>query len=91
MSTEGGKSFEGLFIDLHIKGDLLTDFSSSLLQGMLVFAESTGLPVSMYFDEPGRWAYSLTDFKWPHELPLCIDIKVCVCLFVCVRVFVSVL
>lgn len=27
---------------------------SSLLQGLLVFAESTGLPISMYFDEPGR-------------------------------------
>uniref|UniRef100_A0A671V6N0 Cell cycle checkpoint control protein RAD9A n=1 Tax=Sparus aurata TaxID=8175 RepID=A0A671V6N0_SPAAU len=62
MSREGGKSFEGLCINLHIKGDLLTDFSSSLLQGMLVFAESTGLPVSMYFDEPGSpLVLSVTD------------------------------
>lgn len=36
------------------RGSFLSEFLSSLLQGLLVFAESTGLPMSMYFDEPGR-------------------------------------
>lgn len=38
---------------------LLSWFLSYLLQGLLFFAENTGLPISMYFDEPGRYACSL--------------------------------
>uniref|UniRef100_A0A665TA91 Cell cycle checkpoint control protein n=1 Tax=Echeneis naucrates TaxID=173247 RepID=A0A665TA91_ECHNA len=30
------------------------------LRGLLVFAEATGLPISMYFDDPGRYAYPYT-------------------------------
>lgn len=30
-------------------------YSLSVSQGLLVFAETAGLPISMYFNEPGRW------------------------------------
>lgn len=43
-----------LNVNAHERDSWSNIFFSFPLQGLLVFAESTGLPISMYFDEPGR-------------------------------------
>ncbi|KAM4621629.1 cell cycle checkpoint control protein RAD9A [Polymixia lowei] len=50
------------FLDFAVKAQSSITFCLKELRGLLVFAESTGLPISMYFDEPGSPAVlSVTD------------------------------
>uniref|UniRef100_A0A3Q3LV08 Cell cycle checkpoint control protein RAD9A n=1 Tax=Labrus bergylta TaxID=56723 RepID=A0A3Q3LV08_9LABR len=44
-----------------VKAHNSVTFCLKELRGLLVFAESTGLPISMYFDEPGPVVLSVTD------------------------------
>lgn len=45
---------------------LTNGISRFLVQGLLVFAESTGLPISVYFDEPGRFVFTCPKYYMPH-------------------------
>ncbi|XP_048826593.1 cell cycle checkpoint control protein RAD9A [Brienomyrus brachyistius] len=61
MMTElclSAEEFDRFAVNMHT----CITFCLKELRGLLVFAESSGLPVSMYFDEPGRpLVFSLTD------------------------------